>query len=63
MKLTEHAIVVEQLFQQAQTLLQAGEPKSAESVCARALDQYPDDPNLLCLSETASTFSSSSASV
>ncbi len=53
MKLTEHAIVIEKLFQKAQTLLQSGEAKSAEAVCADALDQYPDDVNLLCLSARA----------
>ncbi|MCH8303344.1 MAG: tetratricopeptide repeat protein, partial [Proteobacteria bacterium] len=53
MKLTAQAIVVEQLFQQAQTFLQTGEAESAEAVCAGALDQYPDDVNLLCLSARA----------
>ena len=53
MKLTRDAIIVEQLFQQAQTFLQSGEVESAEAVCVGALNQYPDDVNLLCLSARA----------
>ena len=53
MKLTEHAIVIERLFQEAQAFLQTGEAESAEAVCAGALDQYPDDVNLLCVSARA----------
>ncbi len=53
MKLTEHAVVIEQLFQEAQAFLQTGEAESAEAVCAGALDQYPDDVNLLCVSARA----------
>jgi tetratricopeptide (TPR) repeat protein len=41
------------LFRQAQQHLQAGEAESAETVCADALGQYPEDANFLCLSARA----------
>ncbi len=53
MKWSEHAIALEKLFEQAQKFLQTGEAESAEAICADALDQYPDDVNLLCLSARA----------
>ncbi len=53
MKWSEHAIAVEKLFEQAQKFLQTGEAESAEAICADALDQYPDEVNLLCLSARA----------
>ena len=53
MKLTEHAIVIEKLFQKAQTFLQTGGAETAEAICADALEKYPDDVNLLCLSARA----------
>jgi len=53
MKRSEHAITVEKLFEQAQKFLQTGEAESAEAICADALNQYPDEINLLCLSARA----------
>ena len=55
MRLKREAIIVEQLFQQARAFLQTGEAESAENVCANALEKYPDDVNLLCLSARALT--------
>ena len=42
-----------ELFQRAQQYLQAGEAESAETACAAALNQYPEDANFLCLSARA----------
>ena len=40
-------------FEKALTLLQSGDAKTAEQVCRDALDSYPEDVNILCLSARA----------
>ena len=40
-------------FQCATTLLQNGDPESAEKMCRSALLEFPQDPNLMCLSGRA----------
>lgn len=41
------------IFQRATTLLQNGDAESAENLCASALLEFPQDPNLMCLSGRA----------
>ncbi len=40
-------------YQEAQSFLQSGEAESAEVVCARQLNEHPEDANFLCLSASA----------
>jgi len=40
-------------FQRATTLLQKGDAESAEEMCRSALLEFPQDPNLMCLSGRA----------
>ncbi|MCH7538317.1 MAG: sulfotransferase [Proteobacteria bacterium] len=41
------------IFQRATTLLQNGDAESAEKMCRSALLEFPQDPNLMCLSGRA----------
>lgn len=41
------------IFQRATTLLQNGDVESAEKMCRSALLEFPQDPNLMCLSGRA----------
>lgn len=41
------------IFQRATTLLQNGDAESAEKMCKSALLEFPQDPNLMCLSGRA----------
>jgi tetratricopeptide (TPR) repeat protein len=43
----------QQVFQQATALLQNGDAASAEKLCRSALLEFPQDPNLMCLSGRA----------
>ena len=42
-----------QLFQNATSLLQNGDAESADDMCKRALLEFPQDPNLMCVSGRA----------
>lgn len=43
----------QQLFQQATKMLQNGDAESAEKMCKTGLLEFPQDPNLMCLSGRA----------
>jgi tetratricopeptide (TPR) repeat protein len=53
-KITETTTRQQDLYRQAASLLSSGDAPGASAACDRALAEFPDDGNLLCLSARAS---------